>query len=1120
LKYQVIVRSIALTVALCASAPAWAADSVTGAMQDGYGRLSFSTASKINAVTTGGVLAITFDSKTGIDPAAVTAAMPRFISGGHIDADGKTLRFTLSQPVKLHVSQIGPRAVVDIADTSFAGTMPDLVPPPKPVAKPLDIASLPEIKLRTGAYEKFTRLVFDWPKDVSYQVFPGAGKMTIKFNTPARADVSALARFAPPWVKNASWRIDGATTVFEFETDSDSGYHDFKDGNHVVLDIMAPKTDGAAYAPPGTAKPAITKTEATTAKPPAPPTKSGASAAQIQAVAQTVEKLAPPADKSKPAAKPAEAKPPAKPDTKVAEAKPPTPASPVQTAAPAEPVPVADAKRTRDGAIITFKGAGGRASAVFVRGLTAWVVLENAPTFDARNLKTSLGDFAAGMEAVSSNGLGILRITLKAPAEIAARGLGPNLEVEIASTVAPVPITIGFARNQSDPRRASLSTLLPAADHAFKLLDPAGGDLLTIIPAQPGRGVPILRSFADFAALPTASGLVITPYADDLLVTVDTARVSISRPSGLALTPPQMPVAQSPSALAHFGDGPSYMNFAHWGLASAGSFLATERKLTQIVAHSDPQKAGAARLTLARFYLANGFAAETLGLLNLLQAHDPALAGDVQLVTMRAVAEYMMGRYRDAHNDLSGPGFDADRHAAFWRGLIEARMEDWKSAHAHLEQAGPIMARYSDSWRAAAILADADAALGLGRLDLADAALNRMPKNLDARQTLTAELAQARVLAAENRYGAATPHFVTVEKGGDEKLAAQAIFYHTGAALNAGAITAPQAIEQLERLRFRWRGDALELKTLRKLASLYFGHGQWRQGLKTLRVATQNFNGEDAARIAQDDMRGAFVNLFLKSGADKMKPVEALALFYDNLDLTPIGPDGDEMIRRMSDRLVAVDLLGPAANLLAYQVDKRLDGIAKAQVATRLAAVYLMDHKADKAVAAIRDSQISGLPDDEMHQRMLLEARAFAALKQWDNALDLIAVDQSEDTRRLRADIYWESGNWAIAGQKAEELLEAHWSDAMPLTDTERGQLLRTAVAYSLANDEASLARLRGHFAAKMKGTPDANLFAVLSADIDQHGLAFRDAAARIASVDTLQAFMKDFSKRKSDAKS
>jgi hypothetical protein len=179
-----------------------------------------------------------------------------------------------------------------------------------------------------------------------------------------------------------------------------------------------------------------------------------------------------------------------------------------------------------------------------------------------------------------------------------------------------------------------------------------------------------------------------------------------------------------------------------------------------------------------------------------------------------------------------------------------------------------------------------------------------------------------------------------------------------------------------------------------------------------------------------------------------------------------------------------------------------------------------MDHKADKAVATIRDSQITGLPDDEMHNRLVLEARAFAALKQWDNALDLIAVDQSEDTKRLRADIYWESGNWAVAGQKAEEMLDARWNDSAPLTEAERGELMRAAVAYSLANDEASLARLRTHFMPKMKGTPDANMFAVLSADLDQHGLAFRDAAARIASVDTLESFMKDFSSRKPGAKS
>lgn len=1099
------VRSIALVMALGVGAPAWA-DSVSGTTQDGYGRLSFSipATTKISATTTGGVLAISFSAKTDIDPAAITAALPRVISSGRADADGKTLRFTLSQPVKLHVSQIGARAVVDIAPLTFTGVMPDLVAPPKPAPpKPLDMASLPEIKLRTGSYEKFTRLVFDWPRNVSYQVYPGAGKMSIRFAAQARADVSVIARFSPAWVKNASWRLDGQSTLVEFDTDSDSGYHHFRDGNKIVLDVLAPKTDVAAYAPPGTAKPTATKMDAT--KMSAAPV----SKAQAQNIAQTAAQLAP----KKPEPKAAEVKAEPKPaEVKVAEAK------PAEVAPPVPEIPVADGKRTRDGALITFKGAGGRASAVFVRGLTAWVVLENAPNFDSRNLKTTLGDFAERLDAVSSNGLGILRITLKTPAQIGARGRGPDLEVEIAPQVAPAPVVIGFARNQADPKRASLSTLLPAADRAFQLLDPGSGDMLTIVPAAPGRGLPNPRFFADFAALPTASGLVITPYVDDLKVDVDQARVVISRPSGMALTPPQMPIGQSPSALARFGDGPSYLNFSKWGVG--GSFLATERRLTQAVAKQTAAKAGAQRLELARFYLANGFAAEALGVIQLLQANDPALAGDAQLTTMRAAAAYMMGRYRDAHNELSGAAFNADRHAALWRGLIDAGMENWKAAHTHLQQAGPVLNRYSNLWQATAHLADAEAALGMGRLDLADAALARLPKELEPRQALMAQLAQARLTAAQNKYRAATATFALVEKSGDEKLAAQAIFHHTNAALNAGAITVPQAIETLEKLRFRWRGDQLEVKTLRKLASLYFGRGQHRDGLKTLRVATQNFTGQDAARTAQDDMRAAFVKLYLKGDADKMKPVDSLALFYDNIDLTPIGPDGDDMIRRMSDRLVAVDLLGPAASLLAYQVDKRLDGIAKAQVATRLAAVYLMDHKPQAAVSVIRSSQITGLPQDEMHQRMLLEARAFAALKQWDNALDLIAVDESDDARRLRADIYWESGNWAIAGQKAEELVEPRWANAAPLSITDRAHVLRAAVAYSLANDQAGLERIRTRFTPKMKSTPDANLFTVLSASIEAHGLAFREAAAKIAAVDTLQAFMKDFSKRHADVKS
>src|SRR5262249_42396704 len=158
--------------------------------------------------------------------------------------------------------------------------------PPRTV----DVASLPTIAVRSGAYQNFTRLVFDWPHDVKYVVLPGAGKLGIRFDTPVRVDVSAIARFAPPWVKNASWHLDGRTTVVEFDTDSASGFHDFRDGTKVVLDVLAPKTDAEAYRPPGSARPAITALNTTPAKANGKP--SAVSAAQAAEIAATAQKLA------------------------------------------------------------------------------------------------------------------------------------------------------------------------------------------------------------------------------------------------------------------------------------------------------------------------------------------------------------------------------------------------------------------------------------------------------------------------------------------------------------------------------------------------------------------------------------------------------------------------------------------------------------------------------------------------------------------------------------------------------------------------------------------------------------------------------------------------------------
>jgi hypothetical protein len=1078
---------IAAAMALALATGAACADTVTTENTGGYARMIFTLDPTAHAKPqlAGGVLTITFDRQVDINANAIAQGLVGYIASVRADADGETYRFALAQNVRLHTSTSADRIAIDLVPANFAGVPADLPPPPPKEAAAVDVTKLDALRIRAGAYANYSRLIFDWPRNVPYAVFPGSGHITIRFEAMVRPDFAAFENVSPPWVKEAGWRIENKGTVIEFATDGQSGYRDSRDGTRVVLDITAPKSDTA---PP-------VKVAAPMAGDHAP----GDAAAQAKAIAATLAQLN--------GTKPQVQEPPAKP------APPPAPPPAVPSA------DTAQALRTHQGVIISFPGAGTTPTAVFVRGMTAWIVIDRAQKLDPVQLKAALGDFPASLDESTSANVTIVRIGLKTPAEIAARADGSNLRVAIAPHAAEEPAAIGFVRDDTDPKHPALTTLIPEATHAILAPDPAAGDSILVVPGVLGRGVLDSRRYAEFAIPPTASGLVVQPFADDLMVTVSGGHVSIARPGGLAMTRATGAAVQSPSALLRGDDSPAFLDLADWASTGGASFLSVERRLRANAAAQRSEDANHARLALARFYLGNEFAAEALGLVHLIQANDPSLQGDMRLDTMRAAADYMMQRYRDAHNDIEANALDNDRHAALWRGLIEARLENWDGARRALAMAEPVVHRYPPAWQARVRLAQADVALASDAVETADAALGHLPKNLPRDLALEAQLLRARLYAAEGRFHDAHALFAALGDCGQERIAAEAIFDDTQSGLADGAITRDQAIAALEHLRFRWRGDALELKTLRKLGALYFEKKDWRGGLNTLRIASQNFPNEELARQAQDDMRATFVNLFLKGKANALPPIDALGLFYDFIELTPIGPDGDEMIRRMTDRLVAVDLMGPAESLLNYQVTRRLDGLARAQVAMRLAMIDLMDHKPKDALATLKSTEIAGLPDDVNHGRILLEARALAALKQWDQALDLIAVDQQADTRRLRADIYWESGNWATAGQKTEELIGDRWSDAAPLSADERQEIMRAAIAYSLAGDEPSLDRLRTHFSPKMSASRDASAFAVVTQNIDTQGIAFRDLAGRIASVDTLQGFMQDFRKRFDTAK-
>ncbi len=191
-------------------------------------------------------------------------------------------------------------------------------------------------------------------------------------------------------------------------------------------------------------------------------------------------------------------------------------------------------------------------------------------------------------------------------------------------------------------------------------------------------------------------------------------------------------------------------------------------------------------------------------------------------------------------------------------------------------------------------------------------------------------------------------------------------------------------------LRYRWRGDATELETIRALGQLYLAQGRYREALEALRSAGVRLPSLPEAQQLQADLNAAFRGLFLDGLADGLEPLQALALFFDFKELAPIGADGDLMVRKIVRRLVDVDLLPQAADLLKYQADNRLDGVPRAQVATDLAVIYLMDRKPEQALQAINASRTTVLPTALAAERRLIEARAWTGLGRYDSALEIL----------------------------------------------------------------------------------------------------------------------------------
>lgn len=755
-----------------------------------------------------------------------------------------------------------------------------------------------------------------------------------------------------------------------------------------------------------------------------------------------------------------------------AEAQAPTPIVSPEPARP-NPIPAGgvvrmEAKLANGQARLTFAWANPAGAAVFRRGDAVWIVFDAPATLDVARTPRGLSQFSEA-QAFRGGDYAAVRLNAARGVPVAAIAQGSAWTIALGPGEQEAASLIRIARDDA-AGPAVLKAPVAGATRVIQLPDPTVGDTLTVVTALgPAKGLPSRREYVQMAFLPSAQGVAIESYIDDLAVSRAGDIVRIARPAGLALSPGWATKAKDqaeigapqPAAL------PALVDYENWPKIGSGGFLARYNALlgaasAEATTQTGPGASVAARMAFARFLVGSELSFEAIGVLNGVARTQPRIFEDAEFRGLRGVARVMARRYKEAEADFSSPSLAEDPSAALWRAYIATQLAQWTEARSQFAKGVSAYALFPEVWKARFARADAQAALAQNDLAAADSRIRlALTAKTDAYEQLATRLVQAGVIEKQGHKLRALRVYQAIAKAPAEYLSTPAMLHATQIQLDTGRITPVQAANVFDSLRYRWRGDATELEAIRALGQLYLGQGRYREALEALRSAGKRMPELPEALQLQADLAAAFRALFLDGLADGLEPIQALALFFDFKELTPIGADGDAMVRKLVRRLVDVDLLAQAADLLKYQAENRLDGVPRAQVATNLALIYLMDKKPEQAIEAINSSRTTVLPNALNAERRLIEARAWAGVGRYDGALEILERDKSKEADELRGEITWKMKNWAAAGPLYEKALGERWRNPAPLTSEEEGKLLRAGVAFSLAGDDAALARLR-----------------------------------------------------------
>ena len=1115
---------------------------VRGGAHEDYARIVFDWPSPVQYTVrvTNQVLSIRFNRSFAARFDAAVAKLKDYVRDARISSDGRTALIRLDGDYTVTSFRNESAIVVDI----HPGGKPTVTRKPRT-----------RLSVRVGQHPAYTRLVFDWTKPTTYKADKQGGAVEVFFGELADIDESSLAARLPTSVVLGAVRDKNGGTALSLTVPPTARLRHFRSQTRVVVDVLlkpeitkkvaTPHDAVAANSSGATRNIQVAKDRP---EPPGPllkqppvPSSERKSAPKTTAHADPVSKSVDPSALDKPVVeKPKNLLPSVHPNPAVnAPARATSPHAVVaagSTSVPpaAKPLPAIE----KPGDLIQFRKATdadkrkalkGKAAvslvfewpepvgaAIFKRVGYTWIVFDKRRPLDLSPMREAGRGILTKIEQLPISNASVLRISTVANIRPLSRQDGTNWIVEFGAGEALPEIPIPVEPNREAEGGPELFIPATEVGKILHIPDPEVGDVLQVATVQaPSHGVKGDRAYSEFQLLGTVQGVVLQALNDDVELRKKPEGLVVFLPGGLHISnisPDSVETTQAENVVRQI------FALKSWARSDQQDFYGVRQGLQGKISKLPAVRREKPRLDLARFYFARGLAPEAEGVLATMAGANSRLASEPEFKALRGAVAALLRDTDSAIANLRDSRLDKYEEIWLWRGVAEAGRENWKAGNLHFKRGDPVLRQYPPDLQNKLALIRVETALKARDVDSASRWLRKLggkTRDMSRSQEATLKYLQGRVAFVKRNLDRATKLWTELSEGSDLLNASRAELSLVNLGLLQETMTKEDAIKRLEVLRYRWRGDKFEMQVLQRLGELYLDKADYRNGLGALRAAATYFPKDPGTPMITKKMTGIFKDLYLGDKAAAFSPLSALALYDEFRELTPAGEEGNRVIQKLAERLVDVDLLNRAADLLLHQVKYRLKGDERANVGAKLAVIRLLDRDPEGALQALKISDFSGLPEVVEDDRRRIKARAYFEIGDTRQAIELLAGDISRNADLLRADIHWRTENWTQAANVLQRLSGKPPPSGEGFNQARAQVVLNWAVALQLSMDYDGLALLRKLYGPAMAASPLGNAFQfIASANDEGKTLDIETITARIAASDVFEAFMTDYRER------